>query len=452
MKVLFENGHKDLVKQLEPEFSPDEISGNLPIPVVAEQQANKSIGSKETLTVDNVRTKLKDLRSEIAECVKVSNVIHYLHPDLISAEKRDTLLEDELEYPHEACFQLIDDVISSTNPCKFIGVLYAADYPYFADMLSGKIAYQFRFKVLNRRIQLYRPYICTRIDPLNIVPYLLTEGVVNYLDREEIIATKEQFGNIQAVHSLLDCIQCRKSPTVWYTEFLDSLDACGYQDLVNLIEPDYSKDPELWKHKLEEGYDDVDDICCDKNQLKAEDEEVIKYLDQALATFADDEESIVRSELDVRLEIDKLRQDYKRKEKLLLNDLQKEKQCIAGEMQKRKELLLDIKRDCLYGNKVWSLESAKSTINAKLLRKDDERPIVIEFQPSKLLDLMEFLGNIKSNVTIEKVVDSNKSDKKNAATEKCDSGKCDKDTDVKDDAAKDRGMIGAVCSLRETEK
>ena len=195
MRVLFETGHEDLVKQLEPEFKPDEISRNSHIPAVSEQPANKSTGYKETLSVDDVRTKLKDLRSEIAEFVKVSNLIHYLVPDLLNAEKRDTLLEDELEYPYDACFQLIGDIMLSSNPCKFIEVLYAADYPYFADILSGKVVYQSSFKVLSSRIQLYRPYICNRIYPLSIVPYLIAGGVVNYLDREEICANKEQYGN-----------------------------------------------------------------------------------------------------------------------------------------------------------------------------------------------------------------------------------------------------------------
>ena len=403
MRVLFENGHEDLVKQLEPKFKPGDISGNSHIPVVYEQPANKSTGYKETLSVDDVRTKLKDLRSEIAEFVKVSNVIHYLVPDLISAEKRDVLLEDDLEYPYDACFQLIGDIMSSTNPCKFIDVLYAADYPYYADILSGKVVYHSRFKVLSRRIQLYRPYICTRIDPLSIVPSLLAGGVVNYLDREEICANKEQYGNTQAVHALLDCIQCRRNPKIWYTEFLDSLDTVGYQDLVELIEPDYSKDPALWKKKLDEGNDDVDDmIACEMNLITQERKDIIKYIDKALATFAHDEESVVRSELDIRLEIDKLRQDYKQKERLLLDDLHREKHKIIREMQKRKEILLDIKRNCLSGNRVLSLESTRATISEHLLRKYEESPVVIEFHHSKLLDRMKYLGYVESNAYIDK--------------------------------------------------
>ena len=191
------------------------------------------------------------------------------------------------------------------------------------------------------------------------------------------------------MYTLLDCIQCRKSPAIWYTEFLGSLDAVGYRDLVDLIEHDYSKDPALWKKKLEEGNDDVDDmIACNMNLITQERKDIIKYIDKVLATFAHDEESVVRSELDIRLEIDKLRQDYKQKERHLLDDLHREKHKIIREMQKRKEILLDIKRNCLYGNRVLSLESTKSTITENLLRKHEESPVIIEFHHSKLLDRM----------------------------------------------------------------
>ena len=402
MRVLFETGHEDLVNQLEPEFKPGKSLENSRLSVVLEQSASEPIEYKET-SADDFKTKLKDLRSEMAEFVKVSNVIHYLVPDLISADKRDILLEDELEYSYEACFQLIGDIMSSNNPCRFIDVLYAADYPYYADILSGKLVYHSRFKVLSHRIQLYRPYICTRLDPLSVVPHLLAGGVINYLDIEEICASNEQYGNTQAVHTLLDCIQCRKCPTIWYTQFLDSLSACGYQDLVDLIEPDYSENPCLWKKKLEEGNDDVDDLNeSEINVLTQERKNIIKFIDEALAIFAADEESIVRSEIDIRLEIDKLRQDYKQKERLLLADLHREKAKILRELQTKKELLLDIKRKSLYRNKVISLDESKSAVCENLLRKYDERPIIIEFCRSKLLERMRYLGYIESNANIAK--------------------------------------------------
>ena len=93
------------------------------------------------------------------------------------------------------------------------------------------------------------------MDPTAIIPHLYAFGVINHVDREEIFAMKNNHSNMIAAGHLLECMQCRLNPKVWYTQFLTALETNGQRDLADLIEPDFCSDPELWTRKVDEKLD-----------------------------------------------------------------------------------------------------------------------------------------------------------------------------------------------------
>ncbi len=92
-------------------------------------------------------------------------------------------------------------------------------------------------------IQLFAPDLEKYIIPQEILSELFSQNIINSADKENIIARERTHGTTAAAVVLLDRVQCRMDPKVWYPAFLRILMEKGYGKLVNDVDPDFADCP-----------------------------------------------------------------------------------------------------------------------------------------------------------------------------------------------------------------
>ena len=82
-------------------------------------------------------------------------------------------------------------------------------------------------------------YIYERLSTTDIVPFLLSAGVINYFDTDEIHAVERTQGRGKAVIDLLLMLPNRRRD--WFPAFIKALIESGQTELADIIDMDVSK-------------------------------------------------------------------------------------------------------------------------------------------------------------------------------------------------------------------
>lgn len=395
LKILCDTGRHDLAKLLEPEFSPDTILKCSPVPIVTKEE--KSVG--EIYSTDELTERLKHFSTEIEKYLKVPKIINFLVPVVISPDERSELLEIDNENARRAVSKLLTIILERKFIDEFILALQAADYPYLADILLMNDVYMSYSQQLSDKISIFRPSICSQLDPYSVLPYLYSSGIINHLDKEEILSVKKNSGGFNSVNHLLECIQCRQRPKVWYREFLNSLSQCGQTCLAKLIEPDYTVDSDIWISKFNDSFHDNDVLDAQERELSDNNDDTLKLLYTQLDELTEHENSVLRSVVDTQSAIDSLRKDVKKEENNLLEDLQKQVSSIMDKICKSKcSLKTQIEVIQRGEPRYLNVDDEHGHSGISKLTTVDKKLAAIKFKPIFETTSRPLLGTVSNNV------------------------------------------------------
>lgn len=123
------------------------------------------------------------------------------------------------------------------------------DYPYLGQLLRKQCSNQHN-TYCEKVVQIFAPEIQYQINICDIIPHLIEEGVINQRDAEIISSAKRCKGDTAAAIALLDCIQSRLSPEDWYCKFLEILMKTSHGHVVEMVEPDFFKNPHSFTVKI----------------------------------------------------------------------------------------------------------------------------------------------------------------------------------------------------------
>ncbi|XP_060603010.1 uncharacterized protein LOC132756054 isoform X2 [Ruditapes philippinarum] len=240
LRILYINGYKDIVKEMEPEFTIEcevlkqvnDIPGN--------HDMEQDI-SETTLTEYIIATRLDGFRQEIIELVSLQKIAANLSLHLLPIPVIIRLSRLSKDSNKEAMESLLEEVGKMDNPNKwslFVTCLKESDYSYIAGILTRTSDRGTHYRERNL-IKLFTPTLQHQLEPGELISHLLADNIINEKDKDEILLKYRCSGSIAASIALLDCMQCRLSPDEWYSGFLNALLNCGRNDLVNMVDPDF---------------------------------------------------------------------------------------------------------------------------------------------------------------------------------------------------------------------
>lgn len=90
-----------------------------------------------------------------------------------------------------------------------------------------------------KMIKLFWPKLVKRIDPAEFVGYLYSAKIIQLEDMQVINSKQNNAGQQAGAVMLLERIQIRQAPGVWYEMLLDLMMANSLGDLVKHMEPDF---------------------------------------------------------------------------------------------------------------------------------------------------------------------------------------------------------------------
>ena len=400
LRILFDVGRSDLATLLEPIYNVDTDLKCPPVPYTS----NTDISHCDLPGIDNITTETKQNHAELVNQLRVPKIINFLVPTIISSDERATFLEIDRKDPKESVSKLLTLILEKKCLVAFVEALRAADYPYLVDLLTRDGVYKPNFKQFSVRIDIFRPYICARIDPCALTPHLCSTGVINYIDKEEIHTLKQNEGIISSASHLLKCIQCRQSPKIWFTEFLNSLIYCGQEDLAKLIEPDYmantGTNSDTWISKLDECLNDERVLHLShggEEQLLCRNQNNLTQLHDQLEELSQHENSVLKSECDIQAILKTLHEDISKQKLETEKELEHQVSMIMNEIHKRR---------CVLKAKIENYHDAAGNspdniINAQILANSlqitDQRLATLKFNQS----YNRAYGAVSNNVTFQ---------------------------------------------------
>ncbi|XP_060578734.1 uncharacterized protein LOC132735758 isoform X2 [Ruditapes philippinarum] len=243
LKILYQKGFKDIVHEMEPEFSLDcEI---LKIPkLLVTDTSDSDIDTDEygCSIEEKIEAKVRYFQSEITELLSVEKIAPALC-QLISLGKICRIMQDQFSSKKESIDSLIEEIIKLRSKTKwrtFICCLKESDYPHLAELLSKPRTNKCQSKE-KAVLRLFQPVLGEQLEPIDLISHLEKDNAINHRDKEEVLKTLHQSGKTAASLVLIDCVQCRLAPAQWYSAFLKALHACNRDDLVEIIDPEYFK-------------------------------------------------------------------------------------------------------------------------------------------------------------------------------------------------------------------
>ncbi|XP_045192318.2 uncharacterized protein LOC123548821 [Mercenaria mercenaria] len=254
LEALYENGYEHLVQEIDPDFcekrnhKADHLNNETDISAIKE-----TVDLVEAINTDNktISENINRFRSVITETLDIPSIVNVLIPTVILADKRDELLQT-YEYDQvKATGQLLEYVISSGNGEVFIRCLERSDYQYLARLLRNKGS-KGHNGYCQKVIQIFSSNIQQQISTPELLSRLVEQNVINQRDMELIQSEHRRKGNTAATVVLLDCIQTHLSPEEWYMKFLHALMATSQDHIVDIIEPDFTRNPDQFMIKMKQ--------------------------------------------------------------------------------------------------------------------------------------------------------------------------------------------------------
>ncbi|XP_013401297.1 probable ATP-dependent RNA helicase DDX58 [Lingula anatina] len=224
LEVLEATGYEHLVKEIDPDF----VSG------------------METLGEENRQFSHKELL-RVFEPAFVMNLIpsHLLPFCPFLRESQHAILRAErTSSPQKAVMELfeklqaVDEVKEPGWFQSFLDALESAEFFTLANLLQDTLTHSPETdENCKHIINVFTPLLYENIIPRDVLPNLFAKGVINQSDKEEIMAEETNHGSQTAAQMLIDRIYRHKPG--WYRDFLEVLEATGYEHLVKEIDPDF---------------------------------------------------------------------------------------------------------------------------------------------------------------------------------------------------------------------
>ena len=101
-----------------------------------------------------------------------------------------------------------------------LNLFFIAEYPYLAKLIETNGTPKQEHKHQKRILEIFSPYLERQLNPVNIVPALYAARVINNEDKDEIMTVYDRNGATAASMVLLQLIQRRLDPEIWYHQFL----------------------------------------------------------------------------------------------------------------------------------------------------------------------------------------------------------------------------------------
>ena len=133
------------------------------------------------------------------------------------------------------------DVVQDSfyHPLYMVLLLHVSEYDYLAYLLETNANEERDFKRERRIIQLFWPRIAKQICPTDLVSHLYQDHIITMEDMQEINTKYNNHGRYASAVKLLERMQVRQKPMVWYRGFLTALYETGEMDLLQELEPDF---------------------------------------------------------------------------------------------------------------------------------------------------------------------------------------------------------------------
>ncbi|XP_045162911.2 uncharacterized protein LOC123527491 [Mercenaria mercenaria] len=299
LKILYQKGFKDIVREMEPEFTLDCEILKLPNVIVTETKSDSAIEMDEigNTVEEKIETKVKYFQTEITELVRVEKIAPALC-QLIGIEKVCQLMHVSRNSQKESIGSMLEEIGKLKNKTKwrnFITCLKDSDYPHLADLLSRPRTSKLQCRERDL-LRLFHSTLGEQLDPVDLITHLEKDNAINHRDKEEILSTVQQSGKTAASLVLIDCLQCRLAPTQWFRAFLNALVACDREDIVQTIHPDYLKS------HMSQTDDTLKEECGNEDNSSA-DNELVNRIDTAHC-------HIYKLEKTAKLELDKIQQHF----------------------------------------------------------------------------------------------------------------------------------------------
>ena len=399
LNILFDVGRSDLATLLEPEYAPDT---DLKYPQL-QYSSDTDIPHDDPTIADDIATRIKQNNAELVKHLRVPKIITFLVPTIISSDERARFLEMDKQDPIKSVSILLTYILKQKSVVPFAEALRAADYPYLADLLTKNDIHKTYFYAgrFSHRIDIFRPFICRRIDPCIIMPHLCRVGVINYRDKDEILSLKENEGIICSSSHLLECIQCRQSPKIWYSEFLNSLIHCGQEDIANLLEPDYVANSDIWITKS-------DDCLNEQNgphlsqETERQQSDAVAHLQKQLEELAKHEQSVLMSETDIREILRIVNEDVKKQKLETEKELARQLSMIMNEIHKQRCVLTDKINGCPDTADNSSENLTNAQVLFKSLQTSDQKLAALKHRQS----YYHVYGSVSNNVVFTTNINS----------------------------------------------
>ncbi|XP_045162915.2 uncharacterized protein LOC123527494 isoform X2 [Mercenaria mercenaria] len=243
LKILYQKGYKDIVKEMEPDFTLDcEVLKTPNIHITDNTASDISTDEHDCVLEEKIQSKVMNLKSEIILILNMKKLAARLC-QLLDFEKVCNLIEISSRSQKESIEKMLEEISrlsSRTKWRQFINCLRESDYTHLADILSRPMTGTMQCKE-SKLVRLFVPTLGQQLDPAELISYLEQESVINHHDKEKVICTLRQSGSVAASVVLLDCMQCRVAPHIWFRAFVAALVNCGREDLAQTIDPDFNK-------------------------------------------------------------------------------------------------------------------------------------------------------------------------------------------------------------------
>ncbi|XP_023931940.1 probable ATP-dependent RNA helicase DHX58 isoform X2 [Lingula anatina] len=148
----------------------------------------------------------------------------------VSTQKAVTVLFEKL--------QAVDEEKEPGWFQTFLGALKSAEFHPLANLLQDTLTHSPETdENCKHIINVFTPLLYEKIIPRDVLPNLFAKAVISQVDKEEIMAEETNHGPQAATLMLIDRIYRHKPG--WYRDFLEVLEATGYEHLVKEIDPDF---------------------------------------------------------------------------------------------------------------------------------------------------------------------------------------------------------------------
>ncbi|KAL3863245.1 hypothetical protein ACJMK2_005010 [Sinanodonta woodiana] len=192
--------------------------------------------------MEKIEANLKRYRDLVVRHLKATDISLKLPTGIITIEERTELNRLAATSQALATEHILNILDKSKEPGKwqaFSEALQSAGYPYLLEILKSTPKTGKHEDYYLKLIHIFANELQQCVVPMHILPYLLSKGVINQGDVQEITARQLNFGPQLAFLLLLDLLPRRQKPEIWYQHFLKGLLEDGHEDLVDLIDPCY---------------------------------------------------------------------------------------------------------------------------------------------------------------------------------------------------------------------